>query len=71
VLTKNRERLLKAEVAHKFLAELLNHKEVPGLVSDEHFSVERYAGCGMGLDEELPRQGRFGRAAVGRPKRRT
>jgi hypothetical protein len=38
--TKNRERLLEAEVAHKFLAELLNHKEVRGLLSDEHFSVD-------------------------------
>jgi transposase len=40
VFTKNRERLLKAEVAHKFLAELLDHKEVRGLLSDEHFSVD-------------------------------
>src|ERR1700748_2524420 len=40
VFTKNRERLLQAEVAHRFLAALLNHKEVHGLLSDEHFSVE-------------------------------
>ena len=40
MFTKNRERLLQAEVAHKFLAELLNHKEVRGLLSDEHFSVD-------------------------------
>jgi transposase len=40
VFTKNRERLLEAGVAHKFLAELLNHKEVRGLPSDEHFSVD-------------------------------
>jgi hypothetical protein len=40
VPTKNCERLLQAEVAHKFLAELLNHKEVRGLLSDEHFSVD-------------------------------
>ena len=40
VFTKNRERLLQAEVAHKFLAELLNHKEVRSLLSDEHFSVD-------------------------------
>jgi transposase len=63
VFTKTRERLLEAEVAHKFLAELLNHKEVRGLLSDEH--------CGVGVDEELPRQGRLGRAAVGWPQRRT
>jgi hypothetical protein len=40
VFTKNRQRLLEAEVAYKFLAELLNHKEVRGLLSDEHFSVD-------------------------------
>jgi transposase len=40
VFTKNRERLLEGEVAHKFLAALLNHKEVRGLLSDEHFSVD-------------------------------
>jgi hypothetical protein len=40
VFTKNRERLLEAEVAHKFLAELVNHKEVRRLLSDEHFSVD-------------------------------
>ena len=33
---------------------------------DEHFSGRRHAGCGLGLDEELPRQGQLGRAAVGR-----
>ena len=32
--------ILEAEVAHKFLAALLNHKEVRGLLSDEHFSVD-------------------------------
>ena len=40
VFTKNRERLLEAEVAHKFLSALLNHKEVRSLLSDEHFSVD-------------------------------
>jgi transposase len=40
VFTKNRDRLLEAEVARKFLAELLNHKEVRSLLSDEHFSVD-------------------------------
>jgi hypothetical protein len=40
VFTKNRERLLQAETAHKFPAELLNHKEVRGLLSDEHLSVD-------------------------------
>ena len=40
VFSKNRDRLLEAEVARKFLAALLNHKEVRGLLSDEHFSVD-------------------------------
>jgi Transposase domain (DUF772)/Transposase DDE domain len=38
--TKNRDRPLEAEVARKFLAELLAHKQVRGLLSDEHFSVD-------------------------------
>jgi transposase len=40
VFTKNRDRLLEADVARKFLAALLNHKEVRALLSDEHFSVD-------------------------------
>ena len=40
VFTKNRDRLLEADVARKFLAELLGHKEVRVLLSDEHFSVD-------------------------------
>jgi len=40
VFTKNRDRLLEAAVACKFLAELLTHKEVRALLSDEHFSVD-------------------------------
>ena len=40
VFTKNRDRLLDAEVARKFLAELLNHEKVRKLLSDEHFSVD-------------------------------
>ena len=40
VFSKNRDRLLGAEVARKFLAELLTHKEVRAVLSDEHFSVD-------------------------------
>ena len=40
VFSKNRDRLLKAEVARKFLAELLTHRQVRALLSDEHFSVD-------------------------------
>ena len=40
VFTKNRDRLLDADVAAKFMAKLLAHKEVRRLLSDEHFSVD-------------------------------
>ena len=40
VFTKNRDRLLEAAVARKFLAELLAHRDVRALLSDDHFSVE-------------------------------
>ena len=40
VFTKNRDRLLEAEVARKFLVQLLAHRQVRGLLSDEHFSVD-------------------------------
>lgn len=40
VFTKNRDRLLDADVAAKFMAQLLAHKEVRNLLSDEHFSVD-------------------------------
>ena len=40
VFTKNRDRLLKAAVARKFLAELLAHRDVRALLSDDHFSVD-------------------------------
>jgi hypothetical protein len=62
VFTKNRDRLLEAEVARKFLAELLNHKEVRSLLSVEHFSTQVAAWASM----KLPNQGWLGRAAVGR-----
>jgi transposase len=37
---RNRDRLLAADVARKFLAELMHHRELRGLLSDEHFSVD-------------------------------
>jgi hypothetical protein len=46
--SRSRERLLEAEVAHRFLAELMNHKEVRGLLPDDHLSVElRRLGLGL------------------------
>ena len=68
VFTKNRERLLKAEVAHKFLAELLNHKEVRGLLSDKHFSVAMKSFRAKDGSDEPPSGGRNGeRGTVARP----
>lgn len=40
VFTKNRDRLLEADVAKQFLSRLLAHQEVSPLLSDEHFCVD-------------------------------
>jgi transposase len=40
VFTKNRDRLLEADVARKFLGALMAQPKVKALVSDEHFSVD-------------------------------
>ena len=40
VFTKNRDRLLDADVAKQFLNRLLAHQEVSPLLSDEHFCVD-------------------------------
>jgi transposase len=40
VFSKNRDRLLEADVAAKFLAAVLAHPQVKPLLSDEHFSVD-------------------------------
>jgi hypothetical protein len=40
VFTKNRDRLLDAEVAAKFLGAVLAHREVKPLRSNDHFSVD-------------------------------
>ncbi|CAL4870021.1 IS5 family transposase ISAzs10 (plasmid) [Asticcacaulis sp. MM231] len=40
VFTKNRDRLLVADIAAKFLAALLSQPRVKALLSDEHFSVD-------------------------------
>jgi transposase len=40
VFTKNRDRLLGADVAKQFLNQLLAHREVSSLLSDEHFCVD-------------------------------
>ncbi len=40
VFTKNRDRLLEAEVAKEFLAQVVAQARARGLTSDEHFSVD-------------------------------
>jgi transposase len=40
VFTKNRDRLLEAEVAKQFLAQVVEQARVRGLTSDEHFTVD-------------------------------
>ena len=40
VFSKNRDRLLEAEIASRFLAAILNRPEVRKLLSNEHFSVD-------------------------------
>jgi hypothetical protein len=72
VFTKNRERLLQAEVAHKFLAELLNHKEVRGLLSDEPPSRGRngerdFHGDTRSNDKHAPMLASIVRAKARRP----
>src|SRR4051812_26770928 len=37
---ENHDRLLEADIARKFLAELMDHQQLRGLLSDEHFSVD-------------------------------
>ncbi len=40
VFTKNRDRLLEGDIAHKFLAEVLADPAIKPLLSDDHFSVD-------------------------------
>ena len=40
VFTKNRDRLLEAEVAKEFLAQVVSQARAKGLTSDEHFTVD-------------------------------
>ena len=40
VFSKNRDRLLGADIANEFFAAVLNQARRDGLLSDEHFSVD-------------------------------
>ena len=55
--SKNRDRLLEGEIAAKFLAAVLAQPKVKRLLSSDHFSVDGALG-GVGIDQELPAQGR-------------
>jgi transposase len=55
--SKNRDRLLDADVARKFLEAVLRHAQVKRFLSDDHFSVDWHADRGMGEPEEHPSQG--------------
>ena len=57
VFTKNRDRLLNTDIARKFLAAILAHKDVAPLLIGRAFLRRRHADRGLGLDEELPAQG--------------
>jgi hypothetical protein len=40
VFSKNRDRLLTTDMSRKMMAAILAHREVPPLLSDDHFSVD-------------------------------
>ncbi len=66
--SKNRDRLLDADVAAKFLEAVLRHPKVKRFLSDDHFSVDGTLVEAWASLEELPRQGwqRTSRRAPGR-----
>ena len=68
--SKNRDRLLDADVAAKFLEAVLRHPKVKRFLSDDHFSVDGTLVEAWASAEELPRQGRQRRAAGAGPQRR-
>ena len=51
--TKNRDRLLEADVAEEFLARVVEQARAKSLTSDEHFTVDGAIG-GMGQRKEFP-----------------
>ncbi len=56
--SKNRDRLLAADVAKKFLAAILAHGQVAPLLSGRSFHRRRNHGSGVGIDEEFSAEGR-------------
>ena len=60
VFSKNKERLLDADVAREFLLQIVARARERRLLSEEHFSPtfdqSRDAAGGVGVDEEFPAQ---------------
>lgn len=74
VFTKNRDRLLEADVAHEFLVKLLRLPRVKRLISSEHFSVDgtlidAWASMKSFRSDEPPGQDRNGERNFRREKR--
>ena len=66
VFSKNKERLLRADVSREFSREIVDQARDRRLLSDEHFQRGRHSfGC-VGVDEELWAEGRGRSAAVPR-----
>jgi transposase len=53
VFTKNRDRLLEADVAKEFLAQVVEQARAKGLTSDEHFTVDGTLLGSLGRREEF------------------
>jgi transposase len=66
VFTKNRDRLLEADVARKFLAD--GSQGAAQAVVGRALLSRRHADCGVGIDEELQGEGRLERATRLRPQ---
>ena len=58
VFTKNRDRLLEGEIAAKFLRAVLAQPKVKALLVGRALLGRRHADPGLGVDEELPAEGR-------------
>ncbi len=67
--SKNRDRLLEADIAKKFLAAILAHSQVAPLLSDDHFTVDGTMVQRVGVDEELSAAGATGAEPTRRPIR--
>ena len=66
VFSKNRDRLLEGDIAAAFMSAVLDLPQAKGFLPDEHVSVDGSLIKACGEHEELPPQGRAGRAARAR-----